>query len=77
MIDPIATAASAEESMLAHEQETRLQSAIGRLSSTQRNCLVLRSQGLKYREIAEALSLSVSTVAENVQRGLEKVKEAL
>ncbi len=77
VIDPIATAASAEESMLAREQETRLQSAIGRLSSAQRNCLVLRSQGLKYREIAEALSLSVSTVAENVQRGLEKVQEAL
>lgn len=77
VIEPIAIAASAEESMLERERERRLQSAIGRLSSTQRNCLVLRSQGLKYREIAEALSLSVSTVAENVQRGLEKVKEAL
>ncbi len=76
-IEPVATAASAEESLLAREEAARLQSAIRELSSTQRNCLVLRSQGLKYREIAEALSLSVSTVAENVQRGLEKLKEAI
>ncbi len=76
-IDPVASGASAEESLLAREQEEQLRSAIGQLSPTQKNCLVLRSQGLKYREIAEALSLSVSTVAENVQRGLEKLKEAL
>ena len=76
-IDPIAATASAEESLLAREQEELLQSAIGRLSTTQRNCLVLRAQGLKYREIAEVLNLSVSTVGENVQRGLEKLKEEL
>jgi DNA-directed RNA polymerase specialized sigma24 family protein len=38
---------------------------------------MLRAQGLKYREIAEALNLSVSTVGENVQRGLERLKEML
>jgi RNA polymerase sigma-70 factor (ECF subfamily) len=47
------------------------------LSPAQRSCLVLRAQGLKYREVAEALNLSVSTVAENVQRGLERLKELL
>ncbi len=76
-ISPVASAVSAEEELLAREQQMRLQSAIGRLSTAQRDCVVLRSQGLKYREIAEALSLSISTVAENVQRGLENLKEAL
>ena len=75
--DPIAPAASAEETMLAREEAKRLEGAMQQLSEAQRNCLVLRSQGLKYREIAEALSLSVSTVAEHVQRGLERLKEVL
>ena len=75
--DPIAPAANAEEAMLAREEEEQLERAMQGLSAAQRNCLALRSQGLKYREIAEVLSLSISTVAENVQRGLERLKEAL
>ncbi|MDQ2841080.1 MAG: RNA polymerase sigma factor [Acidobacteriota bacterium] len=72
---PATPAASAEEELLDLEQKELLRQAFSRLSPAQRNCLVLRSQGLKYREIAEALDLSTSTVAENVQRGLEKLKE--
>ena len=72
-----ASSASAEQMLLAREEGERLQKAIERLSEAQRCCLVLRTQGLKYREIAEALNLSVSTVAENVQRSLEKLKEAV
>ena len=68
---------SAEEILLQEEQQTRLRKAMGHLSAPQRNCLALRSQGLKYREIAESLDLSVSTVAENVQRGLEKLREMI
>jgi RNA polymerase sigma-70 factor (ECF subfamily) len=47
------------------------------LSAAQRECLVLRSQGLKYREIADVLNVSTSTVGENIQRGLERLKEVL
>jgi RNA polymerase sigma-70 factor (ECF subfamily) len=72
--DPASHAASAEEDLLAQERLARLRLAIGQLSTAQRDCLVLRAQGLKYREIGEALKLSVSTVGENVQRGLEKLK---
>lgn len=61
--------ASAEEQLLAREKEQQFRHALSELSSAQRSCLALRSQGLKYREIAEALKLSASTVAENVQRG--------
>jgi len=47
------------------------------LSAAQKDCLILRAQGLKYREIADVLKLSVSTVAENVQRGLDRLKESM
>ena len=75
--EPAADEASAEDELLEKERMTRLRDAINQLSPAQKECLVLRSQGFKYREIAEVLSLSVSTVAENVQRGLDKVKELL
>jgi RNA polymerase sigma-70 factor (ECF subfamily) len=68
---------SAEERMLDAERQRRLREAIGALSPAQRECLMLRAQGLKYREIADALNLSVSTVGENVQRGLDKLRQML
>ena len=70
-------AMSAEDGVLAAERNTRFKLALEALSPAQRDCLALRTRGLKYREIGEVLNLSVSTVAENVQRGLEKLKELL
>lgn len=77
LANPAVPDASAEETLLQEEQQIRLRGAMSHLSAPQRNCLALRSQGLKYREIAESLDLSVSTVAENVQRGLEKLREMI
>ncbi|MBV8895337.1 MAG: RNA polymerase sigma factor [Acidobacteriaceae bacterium] len=68
---------TAEEELLEAERNRRVEHAINGLSGPQKECLLLRAQGLKYREIAEALNISVSTVGENVQRGLEKLKELL
>ncbi len=67
--------ASAEEELLNRERLQRLWQAMGELSSAQRECLLLRAQGFKYREIAEVLNLSISAVGENIQRGLEKLKD--
>jgi RNA polymerase sigma-70 factor, ECF subfamily len=74
---PVARDESPEERLLGVEREQRLRQAMDKLSEAQRACLVLRTQGLKYREIAESLDLSVSTVGENVQRGLERLRELL
>lgn len=70
-----ASSASAEDELLALERIRRVREAMQQLSAAQRECLVLRADGLKYREIAETLNVSISTVADNIQRGLEKLKE--
>ncbi len=70
-------AMSAEDEMLATERNRRFRAALEELSPVQRDCLALRTRGLKYREIGEVLNLSVSTVGEHVQRGLEKLKELI
>jgi RNA polymerase sigma-70 factor, ECF subfamily len=75
--DFVAAGTSVEDDLLARERIVRFRQAMQELSPAQRDCLALRAQGLKYREIADALSLSVSTVGENVQRGLERLKELL
>jgi RNA polymerase sigma-70 factor (ECF subfamily) len=74
---PLAQGRSAEEEVLGKERDRQLRQAMTKLSDAQRACLVLRAQGLKYREIAEALELSISTVGENIQRGLERLKDLL
>ena len=68
---------SPEWHFLNRERNEKLRLAIGALSGPQRECVVLRAQGMKYREIAAVLDLSISAVAENVQRGLEKLKGLL
>jgi RNA polymerase sigma-70 factor, ECF subfamily len=75
--EPALKEASAEQELLAHERVARLRAAMRQLSIAQRECLVLRAQGFKYREIAEVLNLSTSTVGENIQRGLERLRELL
>jgi RNA polymerase sigma-70 factor, ECF subfamily len=68
---------SAEDELLAKERMQRLSHAMGQLTAAQRECLMLRSQGLKYREIADVLRIGISTVGENIQRGLDRLRELL
>ena len=75
--EPVATSPSPEHALIAEERDANLERAMRELSPAQRECLALRAQGLKYREMADVLQLSVSTVAESVQRGLEKLRKAL
>lgn len=68
---------SPEMLLLSREKQERLYVAIQSLSEAQRACLVLRAQGMKYREIAGVLDVSISSVGESVQRGLSRLRELL
>jgi RNA polymerase sigma-70 factor (ECF subfamily) len=68
---------SPESQLLSRERERRVRRAMERLSDAQRECLLLRAQGMRYREIAAVLNLSVSTVGENIQRGLDRLRNLL
>ena len=47
--------------------------AIARLTQAERESLHLRSKGFRYREMAEILGLSTTTVAETLYRVIEKL----
>jgi RNA polymerase sigma-70 factor (ECF subfamily) len=60
-----------EQALLRKERIRRMQTAIRELPRRQQECLHLRAEGLRYREIADVLGIGVSSVAESVQRAME------
>ena len=70
------TVESPERAMLDREKMRKVQSALETLSPQQRNCLYLRAEGLRYREIAEVMGISLSTVNEFLRRAIARLAEA-
>lgn len=69
----IDAALNPEQRLLELEKFNRLRVAIARLTATERQCLHLRTKGLRYREIAEILNLGTTTVAETLYRVIDKL----
>ena len=67
---------SPEGVLLDKERNIRVAAALEELSPQQRNCLYLRSEGLRYREIAEVMGISTSTVNEFLRRAIGRLAEA-
>jgi RNA polymerase sigma factor (sigma-70 family) len=67
--------ANPEQRVIQLEKLQRLRIAIARLTATERQCLHLRTKGLRYREIAEILDIGTSTVAETLYRVIEKLTQ--
>lgn len=66
-----------ESDLMARQRQALLDQAVRGLSPQQRNCLHLRGQGLRYREIAEAMDISTSAVGEFLRRAVAKLKGVL
>lgn len=68
---------SPEESLIDKEREKRLKQALRELSPQQRQCLRLRGEGLRYREIGAALGIGTSTVSEFLGRAIGRLRKAV
>jgi RNA polymerase sigma-70 factor (ECF subfamily) len=64
-----------EQRLLQQERLERLRAAISRLPLAERQCLHLRTKGLRYREIGEILGMSTTTVAETIYRVVAKLSK--
>jgi RNA polymerase sigma-70 factor (ECF subfamily) len=62
-----------EEALVKKEQVARIELAASHLTAQQQYCLHLRAEGLRYREIADVLGISIQRVADLVQRALTSV----
>jgi RNA polymerase sigma-70 factor, ECF subfamily len=71
------TALSPEDVYLWREYLGRLDAAVARLPEQQRQCLHLRADGLRYREIALVLGIGVSRVPQLLQRAIVRITDEL
>ena len=74
--DRVDPAANPEEQLAAGQWQAQLQAVVRALPERSRRCLQLRAAGLRYREIAVALDVSVGTVANALALALTRAERA-
>ena len=65
-----------EEQLHNRLRQKRLLAVVRALPEQDQSCLVMRAEGLRYREIAEAMGISLGSVAASLARSLAKLGRA-
>jgi RNA polymerase sigma-70 factor, ECF subfamily len=65
-----------EEQMSARQRRNRLQAVVQALPENDQRCLRLRAEGLRYREIATVLGMSLGAVSISLTRSLARLARA-
>ena len=66
-----------EQLLLDRERSARFHRAVTGLSEQQQVCLYLRAEGFRYREIADILRISDSSVGEFLRRAIARLRKDL
>ena len=65
-----------EENLAASQRQQRLLAVVRALPEQEQCCLSLRAEGLRYREIAEVLGISLGSVAASLEKSLARLTRA-
>jgi RNA polymerase sigma-70 factor, ECF subfamily len=65
-----------EEALRSKQRQRQLLAVVGALPEQDQSCLYMRASGLRYREIARALGISLGSVAASLARSLAKLERA-
>jgi RNA polymerase sigma-70 factor (ECF subfamily) len=65
-----------EDTLAQDETRRRLLAVVRALPEQDQRCLGLRAEGLRYRDIAEVLGMSLGAVAKSLERSLERITRA-
>ena len=69
-------AANPESSSPAPQRQRRLLAVFNALPERDRRCLCLRAEGLRYREIASVLGMSLGAVSKSLTRTVARLERA-
>jgi RNA polymerase sigma-70 factor (ECF subfamily) len=69
-------AANPEEQLAGAERQRRLLAVFNALPERDRRCLCLRAEGLRYREIASVLGMSLGAVSKSLTRAVARLERA-
>jgi len=72
----IDSALNPEELLVEAQRRKKLQTVLGALAELDRYCVCLRAEGLRYREIAEILGMSLGAVSISLARSLARFERA-
>jgi len=75
-VEPRDTALSPEEGIIQYQRHQRLLAVVRALPEQDRLCLRLRAEGLRYREIAQTLGISLGSVSNSLTRSLARLARA-
>src|SRR5262249_53211135 len=67
---------SPEEQVAANQKRQRVLAVVSALPEQDRRCLSLKAEGLRYREIAEVLDISLGAVSLSLERSLTRLARA-
>jgi len=65
-----------EEQLCSRQRQKRLLAVVNALPELDQSCLCMRGEGLRYREIAKVLGISLGAVAGSLARSLAKLGRA-
>lgn len=74
--EPLDPSPNPEEQVSSAQRQRRLLAVVNALPETDRSCLRLRSEGLRYREIASVLGMSLGAVSISLTRSLARLIRA-
>jgi len=72
----MAPLATPEQQAIANQTRRRVAAVIQALPELDRACIALRAEGLRYREIADVLGISLGGVALALERALTRIRNA-
>ena len=67
---------SPEDQIATSQRRQRVLAVVSALPEQDRRCLILRAEGLRYREIAEVLDISLGAVSVSLERSLTRLGRA-
>jgi RNA polymerase sigma-70 factor (ECF subfamily) len=77
LCDRLTAAPEQESRLLDDERRRRVAAALGGLSAQERQCLALRAEGIRYREISEVLGITHAAAVDSIRRAIAKLTRAI